>query len=197
MPPTSSTQNSDAHPQYLRRLTLTHPCDRMAQFSDDWRGEFRAMNALVQTLVWTTIAGFLYILWLNKQTTSPIHAFERARHLRRVLSSLQTLWIVVGLSSMASLLLVSLPTLDQAAGAVTLQCPPTTSPEAVPLPYAYNSAAALCKRTGTIPSSGYPESQNSKAALAPQVSQLDSTARLRSTGQRIQADSVHSGQMKL
>lgn len=155
------------------------------------------MNALVQTLVWTTLAGFLYILWLNKQTTSPIHAFEQARHLRRVLSSLQTLWIVVGLSSMASVLLVSLPALPQAASAVTLRCPPTTSPEAVPLPYAYNSASALCKRTGTIPSSGYPVLQNSKATLAPQVSQLDSTAKLLSAGQRIKADLVHSGHMKL
>lgn len=119
------------------------------------------MNAFVQTLVWTTMAGFLYILWLDKQVTSPIHAFERSRHLRRVLNSLQTLWVIVSLSVIFSVLLVSLPPLAQAARPVAPLCSPATSLQATSLPYAYASISAVCRTIEPVPTETYPATQDS------------------------------------
>jgi len=130
------------------------------------------MNALVQSLVWATLAGFLYVLWINKHETSPMRVFEQTRHLRRVTTTLQTLWIVIGLGLILSVFLLSLPPLARAAGTATPPCATSTSSHATASPYAYRSLYALCSPTTAAPFETYPARQDSgKGSVVPHPAQ--------------------------
>ncbi len=119
------------------------------------------MNGFVQTLVWATMIGFVYLLWLNKQTTSPLRVFEQTRHLKRVLNSLQNIWIVVVLSVIVSAFLVSLPPLAQVASRATPLCAVSTPLQTTVQSYAYRSFSAVCTTSEPTPSRAYPASEDS------------------------------------
>ena len=119
------------------------------------------MTALAQTLVWVTMIAFLYIVWSNQQRTSPLRIFPQSRHLRYVLNSLQTLWVVIGLSAVVSLGLLSLPSLVQAASAAMPSCVDSNSSQAPATAYGYRRpSAGICGTGKSNPSDTYPAKQD-------------------------------------
>ncbi len=72
------------------------------------------MNVVVQALVWITLAGLLYMVWLYSQTTSGIDRLILSSYTQRVMQLLRTLWVLMAIGLIISLIVFAYPRSSQA-----------------------------------------------------------------------------------
>ncbi len=68
------------------------------------------MNAITQALVWTTVAGLMYAVWLNKRESNGSINFGLPFQVRGVTNLLHTMWVVFALGMIVSLIILTLAT---------------------------------------------------------------------------------------
>ena len=68
------------------------------------------LNAVIQALVWTTLAGMMYAIWLNKRESSGRINFGLPVQVTSVTSLLQTMWMLMALALTISLLILTIAT---------------------------------------------------------------------------------------
>ncbi len=85
------------------------------------------INAIVQALVWTTLAGLMYATWLHSRATARGESFDLSHHWQPVLHQLQAMWALLALGLIISILVFSIPTLFDNARSAPSTCAPSTS----------------------------------------------------------------------
>ncbi len=87
-----------------------------------------AMNMVVQALVWTTCAGLLYAVWLNSRAGSSAYRFNLTFYWDQTVNLLRTMWVLLAISLIISLLVFAWPKSGQAAPNAGNPCVSTTYP---------------------------------------------------------------------
>ncbi len=85
------------------------------------------INVVVQALVWTTLAGMMYAVWLHARAAANGEPFDLSHHWQPILRLLQALWVFLAIGLIISILLTSLPDLYQAAASAPATCAPSNT----------------------------------------------------------------------
>ncbi len=88
---------------------------------------FTEFNTVVQALVWTTLAGLMYAVWLHSRESNGRYNFGLSIQVKSIANLLQTMWMLLALSLIISLLLFSFQSRVQSASASDTGCVPTAS----------------------------------------------------------------------
>ncbi len=107
------------------------------------------MNAAVQALVWTTLAGLLYAVWLHSLDTGQGPASSLSHQWRYVVRLLQTMWTLFAISVILILLLFTFPRLFDFARSA----PPTciqSAPSTLTLADGDSSTTLACTQVNTV-----------------------------------------------
>ncbi len=83
---------------------------------------FTETNTIVQALVWTTLAGLLYAVWLHNRSSAEGLDFGLSQQVKSVTNLLRTFWMLLAISVLVSLILFSLPNLLQNVSAAEANC---------------------------------------------------------------------------
>jgi hypothetical protein len=75
------------------------------------------LNIVVQSLVWTTLAGLMYAVWLHSRESNGRYSFGLSIPVKNVTNLLQTLWMLLAIGLVITLILFSLPSRAQSAPA--------------------------------------------------------------------------------
>ncbi len=86
-------------------------------------------NTIVQALVWTTLAGLLYAVWLRTETTSK-YKIDLSFYWQQVVEVLSWMWVLLAIGLVISMLIFAWP------GRTASASRPTTTQYA---PYSVNS----------------------------------------------------------
>ncbi len=86
-----------------------------------------AMNTVIQALIWTTMAGLLYAVWLRSQTASSRYKFVLSFYWQQVVQVLQWMWMLLAIGLIISLLVFAWPKSSQAAASPAPNCIAATS----------------------------------------------------------------------
>ncbi len=78
-------------------------------------------NEIVQALVWTTLAGLLYAVWLRSETTSR-YKLDLSFYWQQVVEILSWLWVLLAIGLVISLLIFAWPRPSPAASIPGNQC---------------------------------------------------------------------------
>ncbi len=68
------------------------------------------LNAIIQALVWTTLAGLMYAVWLNQRESNGRISFDLPLQVRSVTNLLHTMWVLLALGLMITLLILNMVT---------------------------------------------------------------------------------------
>ncbi len=83
-------------------------------------------NTIVQALVWTTLAGLLYAVWLRTETTSK-YKIDLSFYWQQVVEVLSWMWVLLAIGLVISLLVFAWPRPTSAAApSSTTQCATST-----------------------------------------------------------------------
>ncbi len=104
-----------------------------------------AMNTVVQALVWTTLAGLLYAVWLTGRTAGSPYSFSQ--YWDQTVNLLRSLWMILAIGLIISLLVFALPKASQAA--VNTPSPCVTASYATPTRGADHVVNTRCTNTDT------------------------------------------------
>jgi len=150
------------------------------------------MNALVQTFVWMTIARCLYLVWLYRQSTSPIHVFELSRQRWRVLELLQSARTATSIVLLITTFVLALPMLWQVYRSPALTCTPSPSQAHGSDPIDSTAAISSSVRVASFdfPDSSRNGRQESDTARANAPVTVTTPS---ASGQRARANSSESG----
>ncbi len=88
---------------------------------------FTEFNIVVQALVWTTLAGLMYAVWLHSRQSMGKYNLGLSIQVKSVTNLLQTLWMLLALSLIISLLVFSFQSRVQSARAADTSCVPAVS----------------------------------------------------------------------
>ncbi len=88
---------------------------------------FIQFNTVVQALVWTTLAGLMYAVWLHSREANGKYNLGLSIQVKSVTNLLQTLWMLLAISLIISLLLFSFQSRVQSANAADTNCVPAAS----------------------------------------------------------------------
>jgi len=103
-----------------------------------------AMNTVVQALVWTTLAGLLYAVWLNGRTGTSPYSFSQ--YWGQTVHLLRMLWLILAVGLILSLIIFGLPKGSEAA-AVSTPSPCVAMNYATPTRGADQEANTRCVQT--------------------------------------------------
>lgn len=81
-----------------------------------------AMSAFGQAVAWTTLVGFLFLVWLGVKPASLERTFEWRYNLWHVVNSLQSVWAVIALGLSVAALIAATLTMSENASAQTVNC---------------------------------------------------------------------------
>ncbi len=88
---------------------------------------FTQFNIVIQALVWTTLAGLMYAVWLHMREPMGKYNLGLSFEVRNVTHLLQTLWMLLAISLIISLIVLTLPARVQSARTVDTPCSPTSA----------------------------------------------------------------------
>ncbi len=71
-------------------------------------------NTIVQALVWTTLAGLLYAVWLRSETTAK-YKIDLSFYWQQVVEVLQWLWVLLAIGLVISMVIFAWPRPTSAA----------------------------------------------------------------------------------
>lgn len=71
-------------------------------------------NTIVQALVWTTLAGLLYAVWLRTETTAK-YKIDLSFYWQQVVEVLQWLWVLLAIGLVISMVIFAWPRTTSAA----------------------------------------------------------------------------------
>lgn len=77
---------------------------------------------VVHAVVWTTLGGGLYLLWMNGHETSPLATFARTYNTSRIVGALQDLWMIIGIAVIILILLSMLVPLLEINASIPTSC---------------------------------------------------------------------------
>ncbi len=83
------------------------------------------INTMVQALVWTSMAGLFFLVWLNRNVGTGRMDFSLSSYSQRIIYLLQHMWMILAIALIVTLLLFAYPATRQINAAPASGC--TTS----------------------------------------------------------------------
>ncbi len=85
------------------------------------------INVVVQALVWTTLAGMMYAVWLHIRADANGEPFDLSHHWQPVLRLLQALWVFLAIGLIISIFIAAIPGLFETAASASPTCAPSAA----------------------------------------------------------------------